>query len=73
MIAELEELLQEVEALHPPCQMFTTIARNLKPLLCGEIDPLELIFTDLAESVYEERFDGICDHRLQRLLDLVSQ
>ncbi|KAI0465689.1 hypothetical protein F4859DRAFT_527822 [Xylaria cf. heliscus] len=70
---EMEELIQEVEVLFPPWKMFPAIARNLKPILCGQVDPLELVFsTGLAESVYAEVFDGICDLRLQRFLDLLS-
>ncbi|KAI1260500.1 hypothetical protein F5Y18DRAFT_405602 [Xylariaceae sp. FL1019] len=71
--AKIETLLQEVETLHPPWQMFPTIARNLPDILNGMVDPLELVFsTGLAESIYEEQFDGICDGRLARLLGLIS-
>ncbi|KAI0157245.1 hypothetical protein GGR57DRAFT_510816 [Xylariaceae sp. FL1272] len=71
--AKIESLLQEVEELHPPWQMFPTIARNLPGILNGKVDPLELVFsTGLAESIYEEQFDGICDERLARLLSLMS-
>ncbi|KAI0201207.1 hypothetical protein F4808DRAFT_469860 [Astrocystis sublimbata] len=69
----IESLFQEVEGLYPPWQMFPTIARNLRGILCGKVDPLELVFsTGLAESIYTEQFNGICDQRLNRLLDLMS-
>lgn len=68
----LQALLQEVEELRPSLVLFPVIARNLKSILHGETDPLQLGFdTGLAESVYDDTFGAACDDRLQRLLELI--
>ncbi|KAI1738681.1 hypothetical protein F4680DRAFT_459720 [Xylaria scruposa] len=70
---DLEILLKEIEALNPPWKLFTSIARQLKRILVGEIDPLSVIFdSNLAEIFYTDMFNSICDHRLQRLITLAS-
>lgn len=68
----LQALLQEVEDLYPPLILFPIIARNLKSILHGKTDPLQLGFdTGLAESVYDDTFGAACDDRFQRLLELI--
>ncbi|KAI0856789.1 hypothetical protein F4860DRAFT_528792 [Xylaria cubensis] len=70
---DLEVLLQEIETLNPPWKLFTSIVRQLKRILVGEIDPLSVIFdSNLAEIFYTDMFNSICDHRLQRLITLAS-
>ncbi|KAF2964402.1 hypothetical protein GQX73_g9163 [Xylaria multiplex] len=70
---DLEILLEEIETLNPPWKLFTTIVRQLKRILVGEIDPLSVIFdANLAEIFYANMFKSICDHRLQRLITLAS-
>ncbi|KAI0551232.1 hypothetical protein F4679DRAFT_145449 [Xylaria curta] len=70
---DLEILLKEIETLNPPWKLFTSIVRQLKRILVGEIDPLSVIFdSNLAEIFYADMFNSICDHRLQRLITLAS-
>ncbi|KAI0442917.1 hypothetical protein F4803DRAFT_550635 [Xylaria telfairii] len=69
----LEVLLREVETINPPWKLFTAVARQLKRILVGEIDPLSVIFdSNLAETFYADMFKSICDHRLQRFITLAS-
>lgn len=70
---EVEALLLEIEALHPAWKLFTTVVRQLRSILTGETDPLGVIFdSNLANIFYADMFENICDHRLQKFLDLAS-
>ncbi|KAL7624922.1 hypothetical protein AAE478_004136 [Parahypoxylon ruwenzoriense] len=70
---EIEARLQEVEDLYSSFRIFTAVARNLKSILMGETDPLRVAFdTGLAESLYKEIFDLLCDHRCRAILELIS-
>ncbi|KAI1653021.1 hypothetical protein F4813DRAFT_400491 [Daldinia decipiens] len=70
---ELEVLLQEVEALHPPWKLHTTVVRRLTDILTGEIDPLEVIFdSNLADVFYADMFEHVCDDRMLKFLDLAT-
>ncbi|KAI1084518.1 acyl transferase domain-containing protein [Whalleya microplaca] len=70
---ELELLLQELEGQCPSWKIFPVIARNLKSILYGKIDPLRLAFdAELAETFYADVFDIMCDHKFQTLLELIT-
>ncbi|KAI8964593.1 hypothetical protein F5Y11DRAFT_355477 [Daldinia sp. FL1419] len=70
---DLEVLLQEVEALHPPWKLHTTVVRRLTDILTGEIDPLEVIFdSNLADVFYADMFEHVCDDRMLKFLDLAT-
>ncbi|KAI1499235.1 hypothetical protein F5X99DRAFT_390720 [Biscogniauxia marginata] len=71
--AELESLMQEVEPLNPPWNLNLVVARQLKRILVGEIDPLSVIFdSNMAEIFYEDMFKTICDRRLAQYIELAS-
>ncbi|RYP40552.1 hypothetical protein DL768_010620 [Monosporascus sp. mg162] len=68
----LEPLLQELEEMYPPFKIFPVIARHLMSILCGETDPLQLVFdTGVAETLYADVFDAISDSRFRELIQLV--
>ncbi|KAI0149675.1 hypothetical protein F4776DRAFT_659576 [Hypoxylon sp. NC0597] len=70
---ELERLLQEIEAIHPPWKLHTTVVRRLTDILTGEIDPLEVIFdSNLADVFYADMFEHVCDDRMLKFLDLAT-
>ncbi|KAI1357546.1 hypothetical protein F5Y08DRAFT_352231 [Xylaria arbuscula] len=70
---ELEELFREVEAMMPSWAYGLAVARNLKPILTGQIDPLRIAFDDgLAERIYANFFQTVADRRFRRLIDLMS-
>ncbi len=50
------------------------VARNLEPILAGEVDPPQIVFeSDLASIFYAHVFENICaDGRLATFLDLAS-
>lgn len=69
----LEGMLEQVESLYPPWNIFPAVARELKSVLLGEQDPLQIAFsTGLAEIFYADVFSNICDSRFQALLELVT-
>ncbi|KAK4212160.1 hypothetical protein QBC37DRAFT_288666 [Rhypophila decipiens] len=72
----LEVQLEQIRALNPAWSFFPTIAANLRSILLGETDPLQLAFTSgtsLAEKLYADLFATICDdHRFRALLNLLS-
>lgn len=70
---ELEVLLKEIEAIHPPWKLHTTVVRQLMNILTGEIDPLEVIFdANLADVFYADMFAHVCDDRMVKFLDLAT-
>ncbi|KAI0895664.1 hypothetical protein F4806DRAFT_502638 [Annulohypoxylon nitens] len=70
---QLENLLQEIEAIHPPWKLHTTVVRRLTDILTGSIDPLEVIFdANLADVFYADMFEHVCDDRLLKFLDLAT-
>ncbi|KAI1332330.1 hypothetical protein F5Y16DRAFT_420447 [Xylariaceae sp. FL0255] len=70
---DLEKSLDEIEVLHPPWKLFASVARQLKHILLGEVDPLSVIFeSHLAEVFYADMFKSICDKRLERFIELAS-
>lgn len=69
----LDKMLDEVEALLPSWKIFPAVARDLKAILMGEKDALQIAFgTGLAEMFYGDVFNNICDTRFRSLLELVS-
>ncbi|XXH05413.1 hypothetical protein Hte_011839 [Hypoxylon texense] len=71
--AELEDLLQEIEAIHPPWKLHTTVVRRLTEILTGEVGSLEVIFdSTLADDFYADMFEHVCDDRLLKFLDLAT-
>ncbi|KAI1817163.1 hypothetical protein GGS20DRAFT_582671 [Poronia punctata] len=65
--------LKGLAALYPAWEIFPAIARDLKPILLGEKDPLGIAFeTGLAASFYADVFDRACDGRFKMLFDLLS-
>ncbi|KAI0016815.1 hypothetical protein F4780DRAFT_797307 [Xylariomycetidae sp. FL0641] len=69
----LEVLYKELEKAKPSWKLFVAVARQLRPILLGEVDPLSVIFdSNLAEIFYQDMFQGICDQRLQKILELAS-
>ncbi|KAK3937139.1 hypothetical protein QBC46DRAFT_294875 [Diplogelasinospora grovesii] len=72
---ELESRLQQIEQAYPPWEIFTVIARNLKAILVGEINPLQVAFAaeaGLAERFYGDLFESVCDGRFRKLLGLLA-
>ncbi|KAI1410735.1 hypothetical protein F5Y13DRAFT_201943 [Hypoxylon sp. FL1857] len=68
---ELEMRLRYIEDQQPSWRIFSVIARNLKSIILGQVDPLQLAFdSGLAETFYEEIFDTVCDSRFQKFLEL---
>ncbi|PHH65729.1 hypothetical protein CDD81_1456 [Ophiocordyceps australis] len=69
----LEEELHQVEALNPAWKLYTSLARQLKSILLGESNALDIMYgTGMADALYLDVFKPICDARLSTLLDLVS-
>ncbi|KAI0119053.1 hypothetical protein F4814DRAFT_458445 [Daldinia grandis] len=69
---DLEARLQHLEEQRPSWRIFTAIARNLKSILVGQVDPLRIAFdSGLAEAFYVELFERVCDIRLRNFLELV--
>ncbi|KAF6789996.1 KR domain-containing protein [Colletotrichum sojae] len=70
---DLERRLQVIEEIHPAWKLHTDVVRELKNILVGEKDPLEVIFnSDLADLFYADMFAQICDSRLRNFLELAS-
>lgn len=71
--AELEKLLLEIEAIHPPWRLHTTVVRRLTEILTGGVGSLEVIFdSNLADDFYADMFEHVCDDRLLKFLDLAT-
>ncbi|RYP13408.1 hypothetical protein DL767_010766 [Monosporascus sp. MG133] len=70
---DLHDCLRQVMDELPEMEMVSLVGLNIKSILRGEIDPLELIFsTDCAERLYAKMFSLPCDGRFRMLLDLMS-
>ncbi|KAI6080113.1 hypothetical protein F4821DRAFT_87865 [Hypoxylon rubiginosum] len=71
--AELEALLQEIEEIHPPWRLHTTVVRRLTDILTGEVGSLEVVFdSTLANEFYADMFEHVCDDRMVKFLDLAT-
>ncbi|RYP16394.1 hypothetical protein DL765_005174 [Monosporascus sp. GIB2] len=69
----LAEMLRQMGEERPSWKLYPTVASNIRAILRGDTDPLELVFsTGLAEDYYREMFDLNCDFRLRQYLDLAS-
>lgn len=70
---EVEMMLTKAENIYSSWSIFPVIARNLKAILMGEADPLDISFeTGLAERFYTNVFSNICDANFQKVLELLS-
>lgn len=70
---DLDKQLQLLQETKPSWRMFIEIAQNLPSIVRGETDPLELLFsTGLAEDIYAEFFDHMCNHKFVSYLNLAS-
>jgi NADPH:quinone reductase-like Zn-dependent oxidoreductase/SAM-dependent methyltransferase len=68
----LETLFEELDHTYPSWSIFTGVARNLKGILTGQVNPLHVAFdTDLAKIFYSDIYDTICDERYSNLLELI--
>ena len=71
--AELERRLQKIDDMHPSWKLHTDVVRELKNIIIGEKDPLEVLFeSNLADVFYADMFAQICDARLVNFLELAS-
>ena len=69
----IEAQLQEVEDLLPEWKVFPAISRQLKAVVVGDMDPLELVFgQNLAGPFYANLFQKTCDYRFRKLLELAA-
>ncbi len=71
----LENQLQDLEELCPSWGYVVRVARNLRAILTGEQDPLQIAYgtgTGFAESLYVDAFDKLCDDRFSSMLGLLS-
>lgn len=70
---DLENQLQLLREMKHSWRMHIEIAENLNSIVRGEIDPLDLLFsTRLAEDIYAEYFDRLCNHKFISYLNLAS-
>ncbi|RYP65674.1 hypothetical protein DL769_006253 [Monosporascus sp. CRB-8-3] len=71
--AHVETLLQRCEEERPAWKLNRHVIRNLRELITGRMDVLELFFHEsMAEEYYKWVFNQICDVRFRRLLALLS-
>ncbi|KAK3934109.1 hypothetical protein QBC46DRAFT_368419 [Diplogelasinospora grovesii] len=71
--AELELRLKNIEVMRPSWKLHTNVVRELKNILVGDKDPLEVIFdSDRADVFYADMFAQVCDARLQNFLELAA-
>lgn len=70
---EIEQRLRSIESMHSSWELHTNVVRELKNILVGAKDPLEVIFdSNLADVFYADMFAQICDVRLRNFLELAS-
>lgn len=71
---DLELILQECEIEKPDWRVFPMVARALPSILCGQTDPVDLLFSSKAlEALYEPSFKRHEDvGLLKSFLDLAS-
>ncbi|RYO98174.1 hypothetical protein DL766_005197 [Monosporascus sp. MC13-8B] len=71
--AHVETLLQRCEEERPAWKLNRHVIRNLRELITGKMNALELFFHEnMAEEYYKWVFNQICDVRFRRLLTLLS-
>ncbi|KAI0025053.1 hypothetical protein F4780DRAFT_768373 [Xylariomycetidae sp. FL0641] len=70
---ELSSTLDVLEALYPRWALVPAIVRNLPQILTGSVDALQVIFeSGLAETLYRDVCDSVCDDRFRTLIGLMS-
>lgn len=70
---DIEKALKRLEEMYPSWNIYPAIARNLKGILVGETDPLQVGFdTGLAQLFYSDVFASLCDGRFRKLIELLS-
>ncbi|KAI8946974.1 KR-domain-containing protein [Xylaria longipes] len=71
--AEIEKVLSACQGDKPSWSIFPVTARSLRDILLGSTNAPELVFSaGLAEPLYRDTFDPVCDQRLHRFLALAS-
>ncbi|KAI0020262.1 hypothetical protein F4780DRAFT_742638 [Xylariomycetidae sp. FL0641] len=69
---EIDQEFERLNALKPGWRLYTAIAKDLKGILTGKVDPLSLAFdTSLAAEWYDSVFETLSDSRFRVLLELV--
>ncbi|KAK8057982.1 polyketide synthase PksD [Apiospora phragmitis] len=70
----VQALLGKLVDMYPSWEIFPTIAKDLRAILLGQVDPLGIAFDDrgLAGKFYADIFNTICDDRFRRLFALLS-
>ncbi|KAI0848453.1 hypothetical protein F5Y00DRAFT_270187 [Daldinia vernicosa] len=69
----LNDQLQYLEQLYPSWGYMVRVARDLRDILTGRQDPLHIAYsTGLAEALYVDASDKMCDNRFSSMLELLS-
>ncbi|KAH7304313.1 hypothetical protein B0I35DRAFT_484602 [Stachybotrys elegans] len=69
---QAEEFLLRAEEEKPGWRIFPAVVRNLEAIFRGDVDALDLTYTDgLADAFYRSVFDHCCDDRFKRYLELL--
>ncbi|KAI1387273.1 uncharacterized protein F4822DRAFT_430025 [Hypoxylon trugodes] len=64
---------KSLETFKPGWKIFPAIIDNLKGILYGEIDPLQVLFTEgYAETFYSSIFSDLCSEKFRRFVDVLS-
>ncbi|OTA94157.1 hypothetical protein M434DRAFT_394918 [Hypoxylon sp. CO27-5] len=73
-IDDVDAFLKKCEKDNPEWRLGIAVARNLKPLITGGLNPVELFFRDdnITERFYSHMFKQVFDKRIRKFLDLVS-
>ncbi|KAK7968113.1 polyketide synthase PksD [Apiospora aurea] len=70
---DVEEMLSKSEEENPSWAIFSVVARELKSILKGDTDALDLVYgSNLAEIFYKSIFDHLCDDRFRVFMELLS-
>lgn len=68
---QLNDKLEDLKRRRPSWGLFIDVARNLRPIVRGEIDALEFLFSgSRARDVYFEFYNRVFDQRLISFLEL---
>ncbi|KAI1126734.1 fatty acid synthase S-acetyltransferase [Nemania abortiva] len=66
-------MIKQSESEIPELKLYLAVASKLLPILRGEIDPVEFIFTsELTQTLYTKVFELVCDQRLKNFLVLAT-
>ncbi|KAI0120848.1 hypothetical protein F4776DRAFT_672631 [Hypoxylon sp. NC0597] len=73
-IVDIEAFLQKCEKDNPEWRLGIVVARNLRALITGQLNPVELFFRDdnITEQFYSHMFEQVFDNRIRKFLDLAS-